>query len=847
MRGSGRTHRPHPTPRAPLPRAHRPRIRWSGLLLGVIVVALLASPVSGFSGAGSAPRTAPVHAGTLFLGARAPLAVVSGAPSTDPVMGPYSGQVTVMVQFQYRHLAGLHALLAGLADPSSSEYHRYLTVAEFDALYSPSPTLYQAAESYFGSFGGVSVTSFTGRTALVLNGPASALGAAFGVSFETRTDPGRGSYYSFVGQPSLPGAIARNLSGVVGLDDFSVGHLLGGAAVRSAPSASRFRSAVPSAVGPILPPVTFGTAQLLYAPEFQVAYDEAPLLHEVLPTHAVVATILWSGTNESGAPVGPFVPSDVASYFNETLPSGEPAAQVVGLPIAGAPPPGISASYDVTGASTENTIDLEMMGSTAPGATIYNVYGPSSAVTYLDEAFTTILNDPGLANVSVISNSWGANDGNNSVWYADLMEAQARGITVVASSGDSGNNPASSKWVATGVEFPATMAYNGFGDTAVGGTTLTVNANPSSPTYLQRTSEIVWNISTGTGNGGPAGTTGGISTVFPTPLWQQTTEANAVVQGRGRGVPDLALVANNTLITISVDGRLYLATNASVPGAPFYEVWGTSIAAPVLGGFVAEMDAYHSAQGQPWEGFLNPLLYQRGNSQFHGVAPTPYFDDIISGRNFVYPARPGYDLVTGWGAPIIYALTVTGPVYPVTFLAHGLPGGSRWGVVIIGQSFTTTNLSLLVNLTSGIYQYTVLAPSGYTGSPGTGNFTVASGAPPPVPLNFTSVPPKGIFEQLIDLLYRGYNFLNGYLAPYTLYVLLLIGVILVASIVSSLVDRSRARRARAEAEQAERAAAEAAAVPSPPATGTVPEPSGAPPGDGSEPVDPGSPPTPPSS
>ena len=843
MDGSGRIDRSDPPFRSRPHRTRRPGVHWGLLLLGAIIVALLASPVSSLT-ALSVPPTAHGNSGPLSLGGRSPVAVISQAPPTDPVLGPYSGRVTVMVQLQYRHLSGLGALLLGLTDPSSSEYHRYLTASQFDALYSPTPALYQAAERYFGSFGGVSVTSFAGRTALVLNGPASALGAAFGVSFVARSDPVRGSYYSFVGTPSLPGAIARNISGVVGLDDFSVAHLLGGATARRTPSIPAPRAAPTAAVGPILPPVTLGTAQLLYAPEFQVAYDEAPLLQQVLPTHAVVATILWSGMNESGTPVGPFVPSDVLSYFNETLPAGEPAAQVVGVPIAGAPPPGISASYDVTGASTENTIDLEMVGSTAPGATIYNVYGPSSAVTYLDEAFTTILNDPALANVSVISNSWGANDGNNSVWYADLMEAQARGITVVASSGDSGNNPASSKWVSSGVEFPATMAYDSFGDTAVGGTTLTVNANPSSPTYLQRTSEIVWNISTGTGNGGPAGTTGGISTVFPTPLWQQTTEANAVVQGRGRGVPDLALVANNTLITITVDGRLYLATNASVAGAPFYEVWGTSIAAPVLGGFVAEMDAYHSALGQPWEGFLDPLIYQRGNSQFHGVAPTPYFDDIVSGRNFVYSARPGYDLVTGWGAPIIYALTVTGPVYPVTFLAHGLPGGSRWGVVIIGQSFTTTNLSLRVNLTSGIYQYSVLAPSGYAGSPGTGNFTVASVAPPPVPLNFTAVPAKGFVQQVIDLFHRGYDFLNRYLAPYTPYVLLLIAVILVASIVSGLVDRSRTRRARAEAERAEREAAEAAAAPAPPTTG--PEPTGSPSASGPEPVDSGSPPAPPS-
>ncbi|MHB1916966.1 MAG: S53 family peptidase, partial [Thermoplasmata archaeon] len=829
-------------PRAP------PTRRWGiAPILAVLLVTFLVVVSPALASAG--PRLGGgALAASLPPSGRVAVAVANPGPASDPVLGPYRGTVTAMVQLRFAHAAGLSALLTQLQNPSSSQYHRYLTSVQFDALYSPSAATYRAATDYFQSFG-IHVTTFSGRTALALSGTPAQVGAAFATTFEQRSDPLRGTYYSASGTPTLPRFLADAITGVVGLNDYAVGHLLGGTRARSAsPGAAVTAGPAP---GGILPPVQFGQTQLLYAPEFQVAYDELPLLDQVLPVHAVIATILWSGSNETGTPVGPFVPSDITSYFNETLPSGEPAAQVFGIPIAGAPPPGGSASYDVTGASIENTIDLEMIGSTAPGASIYNVYGPSSAVTYLDQAFTTILNDPGLANVSVISNSWGSTDGNNSIWYADLMEAQARGITVLASSGDSGNNPASGKWVVSGVEFPSTMAYNAFGDTGVGGTTLTVNANSASPTYLERTSEIVWNISTGTGNGGPAGTTGGISTAFPTPLWQRTTEANAVIQGKGRGVPDLALVANNTLITITVDGRLYLATNASVAGAPFYEVWGTSIAAPVLGGFVAEMDAYNSARGQPWEGFLNPLLYQRGNSQFHGLSPTPSFYDITSGRNLVYSALKGYDLVTGWGAPIIYALTVTGPVYAVTFVSHGLPGGSSWGVVITDQSFTTTNATLTVNLTSGIYEYVALAPSGYVGSPGNGNFTVPSASPPPIPVNFTAAPSKGFVQQVIDLLHGGYNFLNRYLAPYTPYVLLLIAGILVASIVSSLVDRSRARRARAEAERAQRTAAEAAAAsaaaPTTEGGPTGPEPSGSAPGAAADGTEPGSPPTPPSS
>ncbi|EQD30813.1 hypothetical protein B2A_13981, partial [mine drainage metagenome] len=187
-----------------------------------------------------------------------------------------------------------------------------------------------------------------------------------------------------------------------------------------------------------------------------------------------------------------------------------------GVPINGAPKPGISASYDQSGANIENTLDLEMVGSTAPGASIYNVYGPSATYTNLDDALAYILNPnssvPGLKNVSVVTNSWGGSDQNDSSWYQYLEEAQTRGITVLASSGDSGNNPNSSKWTGTGPEFPSTMAFNDFGVTAVGGTTLVVNDRPGTDPahYLHIQSQIAWNISAAdTSDSGPAGSSGG--------------------------------------------------------------------------------------------------------------------------------------------------------------------------------------------------------------------------------------------------------------------------------------------------------------------------------------------------
>jgi len=283
----------------------------------------------------------------------------------------------------------------------------------------------------------------------------------------------------------------------------------------------------------------------------------------------------------------------------------------------------------------------------------------------------------GLDNVTVISNSWGGTDQVDPNWASDLQQAQARGISVLASSGDSDDNVHSQKYIpGSTVEFPASMAYDDYGDTAVGGTTVSLN-----PTSLQIQDQIVWNISASdTSDGGPAGSTGGVSLEFSEPTWQSSTEANSVImsagQGAGRGVPDIAALANNTLMTVSVEGYQYRASNAT-NGGPFIYAWGTSIASPLVAGIIAEIDHVLESADNPVLGFLDPTLYEIANDQyaplpsaFPGVGaeplngpylyslPTTPFFDVTRGSNYLYSALTGYDLVTGWGSLDAYNYTM---------------------------------------------------------------------------------------------------------------------------------------------------------------------------------------------
>ncbi len=590
-----------------------------------------------------------------------PVAASYGSLAND-AQTPYSGNISVMVTFSFQNQSRLSTFLSNLSDPYGSQFHKYLTRSQFASEFSISPVKYSQAVNYFEQFTGINVKQYADRVSLEIQGPASVIGDAFNTSIATVT--GNTHTYYASSAPQMPLYIASHVSQVTGLSNtkLTISHQL----FRPGPvSVPKVKTMVD---GGFPNPGASGGVQYIYGSDLQVAYDEQTLLNITYPTKEVIATILWAGANVSGNPVGPFVPSDIYSYFNATLPSYESHSKVYGVPLNGAHKPGISASYDVTGANQENTLDLEMVGSTAPGSSIYNVYGPNSTAESTDSALAFILNPnstySALNNVSVISNSWGTSEYNNTVWYQYLQEAQARGISVLASSGDSGDNNQSSKYIPNPyypgdyVQFPAAMAYNDFGVTSVGGTTLTLTNNLH---ILNQTAWYESNLST---SGSPAGSTGGISQVFKETTWQHNSEANNVLQGKGVGVPDIAAIGNNTIIYYSINGTEYSAPIA-----------GTSVASPVEAGIVAEMDAILNHYNQSNLGYLNPLIYNLANKQitnpvttstlgfsptgnYNSSLPTLPFYNVMYGRNHVYNATYGYNLVTGWGSIDAYNLTM---------------------------------------------------------------------------------------------------------------------------------------------------------------------------------------------
>jgi kumamolisin len=197
-----------------------------------------------------------------------------------------------------------------------------------------------------------------------------------------------------------------------------------------------------------------------------------------------------------------------------------------------------------------------------------------------------------------------------------VADAALLGVSVTAASGDDGSTDRASDGKAH-VDFPASSPHV----LACGGTRL--EADPATGAV---SSETVWN--NGSGNGA---TGGGVSRMFGIPDWQKTAGVPTIGGKPGRGVPDVAAVADpQTGYRVRVDGKDMV-------------IGGTSAVAPLWAALMARLA---QSAGQPL-GLAHPRLYQ-GISKGTEAAG---FRDVVSGNNGAYSAGPGWDPCTGLGVP----------------------------------------------------------------------------------------------------------------------------------------------------------------------------------------------------
>ncbi len=645
-----------------------------GILLSIL---MLAGPAA--VAVAPAPSAAPSgSAATLLTTDILPL------PTSAPQRNlPATTLVSLTLTLANPRSGELDRYLNQVEDPASSYYRHFLSYPEFVNEFAPPAATVVQVEASLESSGARDLAVAPDRSSMTVVLPAASVDRLLGVQLVSYGSDGRIPLYTAVGVVSLPRSWEGLVTGIDGLSD---------SATVALAQASRSLDVSPrpwSSDGVQFVHDNTSGEDWFVGSDYTQAYGATALFpggHSVpnatYPRSVAIATLLGSAYNlTTQTDLPPWDPAVLQAYFNGTLDPAWPMPNVTGIPVdvngVTPPPPGSFGSQnDSTLYEVENSLDLEMAGSLAPGSSLYNFYFAGSllqgsatvgdAANYIaDDLARALAYNYGPAHLAVVSCSFGLPDLNNSAWNAELLTAAATGVTVLSASGDQGNAPDSLTHRGDGQwpVWPATAAWNTSGSVSVGGVSITLSGSPSAyfngsslnlsydPSAGQVSSASTWYDTLG-GPGAYAGSEGGASTVIPEPYWQfhsaaQPAIVNAtLVQGAltlGRSGPDVAMPANSTLVTVLAN-----ATGAIF----FYILEGTSIAAPLLAGLLADVVAVENNRSVgPWAGlgYLDPEIYRFASFFAAHPGPTDPFTDVTVGSNYVFSAAAGWDATTGWG------------------------------------------------------------------------------------------------------------------------------------------------------------------------------------------------------
>jgi uncharacterized repeat protein (TIGR01451 family) len=552
-----------------------------------------------------------------------------------------------------RNTNQLSALLEQIYDPSSPNYHQFLTPDQFTTQFGPSEQDY-ASVSNFAAANGLTITGqHRSRMLLDVSGKASDIEKLLHVKLHTYRHPTENrEFFAPDTDPSVPADLP--IIHISGLENMSSAK----SALRAMPSVASVASTASTTGGTVAHPTTgSGPGGTYQGSDFRNAYVPG-------------TTLTGSGQNVGLFQLDGFYPSDISAYESQIGLVNGP--QLVVVPIDGGVP------TPTPGGNPEVSLDIEMVLSMSPGVSSIYVYeGPnqssSSIYTVFEDVYSRMADDDVAKQ---LSESWFIVDGNPDPVSEQIFQQMAlQGQSFFTASGDDD--------AYTGlIPFPCDSPHI----TLVGGTTLSMNGTAAS-----YSSETVWNWDVefgpqddGTGSGG------GVSTTYSIPSWQ--TNINMQLRGGSstrRNVPDVALTADNVLV-------FYGAGQEGSFG-------GTSCAAPLWAGFTALVNQQAALLGKTPVGFLNPALYTIANganyaNDFHDITTG---NDEWSGSPSLFVAEPNYDLCTGLGTPngtnMINALAVAtnsfthlsppSPPYGTTLSAlTGSNPNGNWDLFIANDS-----------------------------------------------------------------------------------------------------------------------------------------------------------------
>jgi subtilase family serine protease len=392
-----------------------------------------------------------------------------------------------------------------------------------------------------------------------------------------------------------------------------------------------------------------------YVPaQMQRAYNLGPLFSRGITGKGRTIAIVDS----FGSPT---IKRDLA-FFDKTFGLPAPPSLAVIAP-AGPIPKWDPANSDMVGWAGETTLDVEWAHAMAPGANIVLIETPVSeteGVTGFPQivnAEKQVITNPrahGIAKPDVISQSFSATEETftgigqiNAKGLRDSYKLAAQhGVTVLTASGDSGAAD-----VGLDLSTFFTRPVTSWPDsdplvTGVGGTQVKLSSTGKfsqvawNDTFTRAVQEYIF----GDAGPNPLASGGGKSILFSRPTWQNGVKS---VTGNARGVPDISMSG--------ACAGLADVYESFPPGTGIPNGWfpscGTSEATPLFAGIVAlaAQVAGHSL------GLINPALYRLSAQHAPGLVDVTSGSNIVSftqgGKKYTFgfPARKGYDLVTGVG------------------------------------------------------------------------------------------------------------------------------------------------------------------------------------------------------
>jgi uncharacterized protein (TIGR03437 family) len=505
----------------------------------------------------------------------------------------------------FRPGAGLEDFLAAQQDPSSPEYHHWLTPDEFGARFGLSDDDLAQIHSWLRGHGLTIHDTARGRLWVTFSGTAAQVANTFGTQFR-RYRVNNAEHFANATDLQIPLAFQTAIDAVDGLTDFT-----------------------PDPLYRKQPLLTSGSVHYLAPDDLAVIYNIQPLYDKGL-----------DGTGQKIAIIGrtDVDLADMRAFrtrFN--LPPKDPQITLFG------PDPGTN-----SGDQFEANLDLQWAAAIARNADI--IYVNSTSVNTSAQYAV----DQNLA--PVMSFSYGSCENAVSNFQQGVArQAAAQGITWMVSSGDSGAatcdrsalTPQASRGatVAYPSSIPEVVSVGGLMFDEGSGNYWSANNSESRASALGYIPETVWNESAKYND--IAGGGGGASTFFQKPVWQS---GPGVPNDGARDLPDISLSA-----AAGHDGYEVIYRGAvSIVG-------GTSASSPAFAGMIAILNQKLAADSASPSalGNINPTLYRLAQS--HPEA----FHDIVTGDNKVacvanspncvngmvgYPATPGYDLASGLGS-----------------------------------------------------------------------------------------------------------------------------------------------------------------------------------------------------